>query len=139
MKAINPENRMKQLKLFSMLLFLLAAVATYSQESSSLQGNPTNTSLNAVLSTKLMAELSKVTPDQFEPNTIISFSFPNSTNVQLAVYDKYGREIKMLINETRNGGSYGADLNQANLKGGLYYYRLTVGNDTQVRKICILN
>ncbi len=151
MKAIKSQNRMKQLMIFSsMLLFLLVlAKNTNSQEvsgtsSEDLQttdvkaGTP-NTMLFKTISSQLEAELITNAPLAYEEGTLLSYSFPKEMFVELKVYDKSGRELKTLVSETKDPGSYSTDLNMLQLKKGTYYYKLAIGNDISVKKIILQN
>lgn len=138
MNAIKSQNKMKQLMvLSSMLLFLfLLSGKSYSQQIQSLQGLP-NTSVFSYVSNNTAADLLKSTPFPVEEGTLISYSFPQISKVDLVIYDKNGREYKILVNETMAPGSYSNDITTLNLRSGIYYYRLTVDSKTEVKKIII--
>ncbi len=69
-------------------------------------------------------ELHQNYPNPFNPTTVISFSIPVATNVQLKVYDILGNEIITLVNETKIQGSYQVDFDASNLSSGLYFYSI---------------
>lgn len=73
-------------------------------------------------------------PNPFNPSTKISFSIPKSGFVNLKIYDMTGREITNLINEQLQAGSYEVDFNASHLSSGVYYYKLTSGNFSEVKK-----
>jgi len=138
MKAIRSQNQMKQLTaVISMLLFLfLLCGSINAQESSSKTGNK-NAMLFTLVSPETAEALSKTAPTLFEEGTLISFSFPRKEKVELSVYDQYGNEIAELVNDTRNPGTYTEYLNYSKMKSGVYYYRLSIGNDTDIKKIML--
>lgn len=77
-------------------------------------------------------ELMQNYPNPFNPNTIISFNIPVSGNVSLKVYDMLGREVKSLVNNFVNAGSYSVDFNGSNFASGIYFYKLeTQGTNGQ--------
>lgn len=136
MNAIKSQNKMKLLMAAgSMLLFLfLLSGNLYSQQT--LQGLP-NTSVFSFVSNNTAADLVKSTPMQIEEGTLISYTFPYVSSVNLVIYDKKGRELKVIVNETMAPGSYSHDITALNLRSGIYYYRLTIDDKTDVKKINI--
>jgi spore germination protein YaaH len=82
-------------------------------------------------------------PNPFNPSTTIQYSIPseiNSATVTLKIYDMLGREIAMLVNKEQSSGNYKVVFNAAlyGLTSGVYYYRLTAGNFTQVKKMMLV-
>jgi hypothetical protein len=49
-----------------------------------------------------------------------------------------GREIATLVNQTMNAGRYVATFDATGLAGGLYLYRLQVGDVALTRKLVVL-
>jgi hypothetical protein len=76
-------------------------------------------------------------PNPFNPGTQISFGLPKSGNVRLVVYDMLGREVKTLINEHKEAGSYTVDFNASSLSSGVYVYKLTVNDFTEAKKMLL--
>lgn len=137
MKAMKSQNKMKQLMAAgSMLLFLLLLTGTSYSQQHSLQGLP-NTTVFSYVSNTAADEIIKSTPLQVEEGTLISYTFPYVSTVNLVIYDKKGRELKVIVNETMAPGSYSHDITALNLRSGIYYYRLTVDDKTDVKKINI--
>lgn len=83
-------------------------------------------------------ELSQNYPNPFNPTTKINYSIPISSKVSLIVYDILGREVKSLVNEFQNAGSYSIYFNAEGLSSGVYFYRLTSGQFSETRKLIIL-
>ena len=77
-------------------------------------------------------------PNPFNPTTNIVYSIPQSTVVTLKVYDLLGSEVATLVNEFQNAGSYTVDFNAADLANGAYFYRLTAGSFTDVKKMVLM-
>ncbi|MGE5412479.1 MAG: alpha-amylase family glycosyl hydrolase [Clostridiales bacterium] len=82
-------------------------------------------------------------PNPFNPSTVISYQIASPSNVSLKIYDLLGREIKTLINQQQNSGSYHVewkgDNNQGmKVSGGLYLYRLEAGNYVSTRKMMLI-
>lgn len=82
--------------------------------------------------------LSQNYPNPFNPSTKIQYDLPKSTFVKLTVYDVLGKEVKILVNEKQNSGSYNVEFDGSNLTSGVYFYKLTAGDFTAVRKFVLL-
>ncbi|MBI1939411.1 MAG: T9SS type A sorting domain-containing protein [Ignavibacteriales bacterium] len=81
-------------------------------------------------------------PNPFNPSTIISYSIPTPTNVQIKIYDVLGREIRSLINEEKAAGKYNLawdsrDNYGRKVSSGVYFYTITAGNFAQTRKMVL--
>ncbi len=84
-------------------------------------------------------------PNPFNPITVINYSIPNvgqfaksSHNVTLKVYDVLGREIATLVNEKQSPGNYEITFDAIGFPSGIYFYKLTAGNFTKVRKMILM-
>lgn len=77
-------------------------------------------------------------PNPFNPSTNIKFNLPNSSFTKLIVYDALGKELVTLVNEQLNAGTYEANWNASNFSSGLYFYKLTVENYTDTRKMLLV-
>jgi hypothetical protein len=93
-----------------------------------------NTNLNIVSDYKLEQNY----PNPFNPTTKIMYKLPKEGMVSLKIYDMLGREVKTLVNEHKNAGSYNIEFNANHLTSGIYFYRLTSGNFTQVKKLILI-
>jgi hypothetical protein len=77
-------------------------------------------------------------PNPFNSSTSIKFYIPKSGNVKLKIYDITGREIKTLVNEIKNPGSYIVTFNGTELASGVYFYRIQSGDFVQVKKMVLI-
>lgn len=82
--------------------------------------------------------LSQNYPNPFNPSTTIRYNLPKEAMVSIKVYDMLGREMKTLIKEYKSAGSYNVEFNASNLTSGIYFYRLTAGDFTQVKKLVLM-
>lgn len=71
-------------------------------------------------------------------STIIGFSLPRATVVELAVYDLAGREVVTLVNGFKNAGEHELTFEARHLPSGVYVYRLRAGDVVQSRKMILL-
>ena len=63
-------------------------------------------------------------PNPFNPQTTIRFSVPESAQVRLIVYDVLGRQVRVLVDGTREAGTHEVVFEAGNLPSGTYLYRL---------------
>ena len=82
--------------------------------------------------------LSQNFPNPFNPETQINFTLPNSGLVKLVVYDILGKEVATLLNDSRTAGSYTINFNADKLTSGVYFYKLTSGEFSDVKRMVLL-
>jgi hypothetical protein len=63
-------------------------------------------------------------PNPFNPTTTIHYSLPRQSNVVLKVYDVVGREVRTLVQDTKDAGEYEVRFDASALPSGTYIYRL---------------
>lgn len=76
-------------------------------------------------------------PNPFNPSTTISYNLKEATNVSLAVYDRLGREVKLLVDQMQNAGLHTVEFNGSQLPSGIYFYRIKTSERTEVRKMIL--
>lgn len=77
-------------------------------------------------------------PNPFNPVTKINFSLIKSGYINLTIFDINGKEIASLINQNLNLGTYSYDFDGSMLNSGVYFYRLTVNNYTETKKMILI-
>ena len=84
-------------------------------------------------------------PNPFNPSTKISFTISKGSFVTLKVYDITGREVKTLINEYKQSGSYETEFDaslsarQGNaMPSGVYYYKLEADGISEIKKMILV-
>ncbi len=77
-------------------------------------------------------------PNPFNPSTTINYELPASNFVTLKIYDLVGKEVATLVNEKLDAGRYSATFNGANLASGMYFYKISAGQFTFVRKMVLI-
>ncbi len=77
-------------------------------------------------------------PNPFNPTTNINFDLKNTTFALLRVYDITGREVRTLVNEKLNAGSYSYDFNASELPSGVYFYQLQADGFVETKKMILL-
>ena len=77
-------------------------------------------------------------PNPFNPVTKITYFIPETQHVQLAIYDVAGRLVDVLVNQTVESGEHTLEWHADGVASGVYFTRMTVGNDTQVKRLTVL-
>jgi len=62
----------------------------------------------------------------------------NAGNVSLKIYDVLGKEVTTLVNERFQPGTYQVSFDGSGLPSGVYFYRLTAGEFTAVKKMVLI-
>ena len=77
-------------------------------------------------------------PNPFNPSTVISYSLPSASYVNLIIYNTLGQIVKVLENGSKNAGNYSVNFNASDLASGIYFYKLEAGQFSQVKKMALL-
>jgi flagellar hook assembly protein FlgD len=84
-------------------------------------------------------------PNPFNPETTIQFTIGNVENVILHVYNVRGQRVRTLLDGSREfeTGQHsvvwdGTDDLGRSMSSGIYFYRITVGEDTAVRRMLLM-
>jgi hypothetical protein len=76
-------------------------------------------------------------PNPFRGETIIRFTLPQKTTINLSIFDMNGRLVKVLANGSKDSGTHAVTLNSGVLTSGLYYYKLQAGDFSAVKKLTV--
>jgi photosystem II stability/assembly factor-like uncharacterized protein len=77
-------------------------------------------------------------PNPFNPNTVIEFSIPLESFVELKIFDILGKETTTLVADNFPAGTYKTDFKAGHLPSGMYIARITAGKFTQTRKMLLI-
>lgn len=79
-------------------------------------------------------------PNPFNPSTKIKFDIPAgvSGNAMIAVYDAIGKKVTEIMNQQLNSGSYEFEWNASGYSSGVYFYKLTAGNYSDIKKMVLV-
>ena len=77
-------------------------------------------------------------PNPFNPATIISYQLPRTSHVTLRVYDILGREVATLADGREDAGTHSVMFDGSRLSSGVYFYRLTAGSFSDVKKLMLI-
>ncbi len=93
--------------------------------------------------TPLSYELRQNYPNPFNPNTTIEYALNKNSQVNLEVYNMLGQKVRSLVNGQVSVGDYKVVWNGKNdhgefLSSGVYFYKLSIGNFSGVRKMILM-
>ncbi|MEX0721509.1 MAG: T9SS type A sorting domain-containing protein [Balneolaceae bacterium] len=77
-------------------------------------------------------------PNPFNPTTTISFDVPEQSHVTLTIYNVMGQQVAELVNAAKSAGSHAVVWNAQHHVSGVYFYKITAGEFTAVRKLTLL-
>ena len=81
-------------------------------------------------------------PNPFNPETVISYSLQQAGDVRLTLYNLLGQEVCRIVDEFQQAGRYEVSWNPAAVRqsdaSGVYFYRLSVGNESLTKKMTLL-
>jgi subtilisin family serine protease len=79
-------------------------------------------------------------PNPFNPSTIITYQLPQTSDVQLDVFDVLGRKVTTLVRERQAAGSYSYSFlaSRFSLSSGVYFYRLQAGSFVETKKMMLV-
>ena len=98
--------------------------------------NPTTVRRDNVIAKEFALEQNF--PNPFNPSTTLRYSIPREGMVTLKVYNIIGQEVATLVNEYQSNGVYSVKFDASKLSSGMYLYRITSGNFSQVKKMMLL-
>jgi hypothetical protein len=77
-------------------------------------------------------------PNPFNPVTHIEFDIPENCRVILEIYNLLGQKLNTILDSKLAAGSYKIDFNADQLASGLYFYRISTGKFTAVKKMMLV-
>jgi|WetSurMetagenome_2_1015567.scaffolds.fasta_scaffold01760_8 hypothetical protein len=77
-------------------------------------------------------------PNPFNPSTTIRYEIPKNGLVKLVVYDVLGRSVETLVNEKQSAGIYEINFDASQIPSGIYFYKLTVDNFSDIKRMVLL-
>jgi len=77
-------------------------------------------------------------PNPFNSTTNVKFQIINSGKVFLKVFDLPGREVRTLVNEALQPGTYQVRFDARDLPGGIYFFQMKTNDFINTRKFILL-
>jgi len=106
----------------------------------------TNTALNIIEDDVIKPNafsLKQNYPNPFNPSTSISFELFEPSDISINVHDLRGKLVKNLLSGNLNNGAYniqwnGKNTNGMSVAGGVYFYSITSGENTVIKKMSLI-
>lgn len=82
-------------------------------------------------------------PNPFNPETSIGYVVANAAQVEVAIYNVMGAKVKTLVSEFQPAGTYtvkwyGDSDNGQKVASGVYFYKMSAGDFSEVKKMTLL-
>jgi len=82
-------------------------------------------------------------PNPFNPETTISYSIPDNSNVELSIYNIKGQKVRTLVKDSIERGNHsiiwkGKNDSENSVSSGVYFYKLDVNGKTKSVKKCLM-
>ncbi len=82
-------------------------------------------------------------PNPFNPSTMITYSIPERSDVELGIFNVLGQRVKTLVRGNQTPDTYRAKWDGTNefnipVASGIYIYRLQAGNKVATRKLILM-
>ena len=82
-------------------------------------------------------------PNPFNPSTQIKYGLPKASDVTIKVYNMLGQEIKTLVSEHKNAGTFtvrwnGDNNNGSKVSSGIYIFRVAAGSNSSTMKMILI-
>ncbi|MEX0680521.1 MAG: T9SS type A sorting domain-containing protein [Balneolales bacterium] len=86
----------------------------------------------------LTYSLSQNYPNPFNPTTYIRFSIPETSEVQLEVFNMLGQKVAGLVNESKTAGWHTVTFDASQFSSGFYIYRVKANNFVSTKKLMLI-
>ncbi len=77
-------------------------------------------------------------PNPFNPTTEISFSLPEASTIVLEVFNINGQKVDLLASGSFTSGNHTVTWDATNKPSGIYFYRLTAGENIVTKKMLLM-
>jgi hypothetical protein len=77
-------------------------------------------------------------PNPFNPTTTIVFQVKEEGRVTLDIYDLLGRRVMTLVDGVLKAGTHRAAVDASELSPGIYFYRLSAGSFSKMKKMTLI-
>ncbi len=82
--------------------------------------------------------LSDPYPNPFKHTTNIAFTVPHDGKINIGIYDYLGRRVRLLVDDNMRSGSHIIAFDASGLRSGIYFCRMTGGDEVFMKRLTIL-
>jgi hypothetical protein len=93
--------------------------------------------MNANTRSALTYTLAQNAPNPSTGYTVIKYMVPVRTKVTLALYDMQGRQVRVLVNGSKEAGEHRFELDTRNLGKGMYFYRMESDQFSSAKRLMV--
>ena len=83
-------------------------------------------------------QLSQNYPNPFKERTTIKYCVPDKVKIKVEVFDAGRINVKTIVREIKEAGTYKVEFNAAGLPSAVYFYRLQAGSFVETKKMVLL-
>ena len=94
--------------------------------------------VNIDVITPAQFQLSQNYPNPFNPSTTIEFAIPNTTFINIAVYNELGEKVAELVNNILPEGKHQVQFDAQGFASGIYIAKMSAGEFSQTIKMNLL-
>lgn len=77
-------------------------------------------------------------PNPFNPYTTVDFTLNEADHIGIMVYNTSGEKVAELFNGNRAAGSYSLKWNANTMMSGVYFLKISIGNNMETQKLLLL-
>ncbi|MEA3392561.1 MAG: T9SS type A sorting domain-containing protein, partial [Candidatus Marinimicrobia bacterium] len=77
-------------------------------------------------------------PNPFNPVTTLRFDLPLSENVRVEIFNTRGQRVALLADRHFEAGSWNLNFDASYLSSGVYFYKITAGENIAVNRMTLL-
>jgi hypothetical protein len=77
-------------------------------------------------------------PNPANPSTVIRYALAQDRHVNLEVFNTLGQRVATLVSEYQESGEHAATFDGRGVSSGVYFYRLSVGEVVEMRKLLLV-
>ncbi len=96
------------------------------------------TTVEADYHISLKFDLNQNYPNPFNYSTVITYNIPRYLQVNLSIFNILGQKVYTLINSHQKAGFHKITWNAIRFPSGIYYYKLTTGKFSQIKKSLLI-
>jgi len=91
----------------------------------------------STINSEFVYDLGQNYPNPAKQSTVIKYTIPVKSNVNISLFDMQGRVIKSMVNGIIEAGSYTYTLNLGNLTDGIYFYKMQTDDFSATKRLIV--